>query len=174
MVQTLSPSEEAELRAASFTYPEIRQTSQALPTGYRALQRSVELPPDAFEAAAADLMGWRIHQRAGLAVRACSEVSPNAVVMLRLGWGAASVQAPCRVVYTVNETQRRGFAYGTLPGHPESAEEAFIIEHNPSGVVTFTIRAFSKPASGLARVAGPVGNWVQDRITDRYLRSAVP
>ena len=29
------------------------------------------------------------------------------------------VRAPCRVVYVVDEPDRRGFAYGTLPGHPE-------------------------------------------------------
>jgi uncharacterized protein (UPF0548 family) len=174
MVQLLSRSVEAELREATFTYTEVGQTSDALPTGYRTIQRSRELPPDAFEAAAAGLMCWRVHQRAGLSVLASSDVRPGAVVMLGFGWGAVAVQAPCRVVYTVDETQRRGFAYGTLPGHPESGEERFIIERNPSGVVTFTIRAFSKPASALARVAGPVGHWAQDRITDRYLRSALP
>jgi uncharacterized protein (UPF0548 family) len=75
-------------------------------------------------------------------------------------------------VHTVDEANRCGFAYGTLPGHPESGEEAFIIEGSPTGVATFTIRAFSGPNSASARFAGPAGHWVQDRITDRYLRSA--
>ena len=30
------------------------------------------------------------------------------------------LRAPCRVVYVIDEPDVRGFAYGTLPGHPES------------------------------------------------------
>jgi uncharacterized protein (UPF0548 family) len=37
------------------------------------------------------------------------------------------MRAPCRVIYTITEPRRKGFAYGTLPGHPESGEEAFTI-----------------------------------------------
>ena len=119
-------------------------------------------------------MTWRIHQRAGLNVRASGNVTVGAVVVLQLGFAAATVEAPCRVVYTIDEAHRRGFAYGTLPGHPESGEEAFIIERSPDGDVTFTIRAFSQPVSAVARAAGPVGHWIQDRITQRYLLSATP
>jgi len=32
---------------------------------------------------------------------------------------------PARIVYTVNEENRFGFAYGTLPGHLEQGEELF-------------------------------------------------
>ena len=94
------------------------------------------------------------------------------MVVLRFELGLAGVQAPCRVVYTIDEARRCGFAYGTLPGHPECGEEAFIVERGPNGVVTFSIRAFSRPASVLARYADPAGHWVQDLITNRYLRSA--
>jgi len=163
----LDPSSEAKLRAAGFTYPEVGQTFEALPTGYRNIERSQQLAPDTFEAAAADLMSWRIHQRAGLDVYASSDVITGAVVVLRLGWGPVKVHAPCRVVYTIDEEQRRGFAYGTLPGHPEAGEEAFFIERDSAEAVTFTIRAFSRPATALTRTIGPVGHWVQDRITDR-------
>ncbi len=76
-----------------------------------------------------------------------------------------------RVVYVVDETHRKGFAYGTLPGHPESGEEAFVVELDGDGTVTFTITAFSRPSSRLARVAGPVNRAVQRWITGRYLRS---
>ena len=66
---------------------------------------------------------------------------------------------------------RRGFAYGTLPGHPESGEEAFVIERHDDDTVSFTITAFSRHATRLARVAGPLGRAAQRRITARYLRS---
>ncbi len=71
----------------------------------------------------------------------------------------------------MDEPRRRGFAYGTLPGHPESGEEAFIVEQHDDDSVTFTITAFSRPATWLARLGGPLGRAVQDRVTARYLRA---
>lgn len=76
--------------------------------------------------------------------------------MLRLGLGPISVRAPVRVVYLIDEPTRTGFAYGTLPGHPESGEEAFVVQLQDSGVVTFGITAFSRPATTLARLGGPL------------------
>jgi len=57
----------------------------------------------------------------------------------------------------VDEPRRRGFAYGTLPGHPERGEEAFLITHHDDGTVTFAITAFCAPGSPLARAAGRWG-----------------
>ncbi len=81
----LSPRTEARFRAADFTYPETGHTSTAFPTSYRTLQRSRDLMDQAFEAAAEDLMRWRIHARAGLKVFASGDVAPDTVVVLRLG-----------------------------------------------------------------------------------------
>jgi uncharacterized protein (UPF0548 family) len=74
-------------------------------------------------------------------------------------------------VYAVDQPRRQGFAYGTLPGHPESGEEAFIIEHLDDETVSFTITAFSRPSTAIARIAGPGGRLIQGWITTRYLRS---
>jgi hypothetical protein len=71
----------------------------------------------------------------------------------------------------VDEPRRRGFAYGTLAGHPESGEEAFMIEHHDDDTVSFKVTAFSRPATRLAKLAGPVGAVVQRQVTVRYLRS---
>lgn len=48
--------------------------------------------------------------------------------MLGIGAGILTPNAPCQVVYVLDEPDRQGFAYGTLPGQPESGEEAFVIE----------------------------------------------
>ncbi len=42
-----------------------------------------------------------------------------------IGSGSAAYRAasPCRVVYEVERPDARGFAYGTLPGHPATGEE---------------------------------------------------
>jgi len=113
-----------------------------------------------------------MHRRAGVRVRASSkEVGPGEVAILRLGIGPLGVDAPVRVVYVVEEPNRRGFAYGTLPGHPESGEEAFVVELHNAGVVTFTITAFSRPATRLARAGGPLGRAIQSWVTHRYLQA---
>ena len=162
------------LRAA-VTYPEVGHTRGDLPPGYEHLQRSVGIGGvgrERFEEAANTLLGWDMHRRAGVSVRSSADrVTEGGVAVLRLGWGVLGVDAPVRVVYEVDEERRKGFAYGTLPGHPERGEESFLVELHDSGEVTFTIRAFSSPASLLARVGGPVSRAVQRRVTDRYLRA---
>jgi uncharacterized protein (UPF0548 family) len=117
-------------------------------------------------------MSWQLQERAGIRVAASSRTAePDAVVLMRLGVGPASLRIPCRVVYTVEESTRVGFAYGTLPGHPERGEELFLLEHEAGGPVRLTISAFSTPATTLARVGGPVTRWTQALITQRYLRA---
>ncbi len=88
---------------------------------------------------------------------------------MRLGVGPACVSIPCRVVAVVDEARRRGFSYGTLPGHPESGEEQFVLEQRDDGRIDFTITAFSRPATLLARLAGPAGRAGQRLMTQRYL-----
>ena len=55
--------------------------------------------------------------------------------------------------------------------NPESGEEAFMIEHHDDDSVGFRVTAFSRPATRLAKIAGPLGAVVQRQITARYLRS---
>jgi uncharacterized protein (UPF0548 family) len=78
---------------------------------------------------------------------------------------------PCLVVWTERTSNRCGFAYGTLPGHPERGEERFELRLTRSGEVNFTIVAFSAPGRWFTRVAGPVARLVQDRMTRRYLEA---
>jgi hypothetical protein len=69
----------------------------------------------------------------------------------------------------VDEPNRKGFAYGTLPGHPECGEESFIVSISPDGIVTFEIRAFSKPARWFARIGSPFVGMLQQHMTWKYL-----
>jgi uncharacterized protein (UPF0548 family) len=90
---------------------------------------------------------------------------------MRLGFGPIGASIPCRVVYLIEEPDRHGFAYGTLPGHPEAGEELFLLERGDDGSASFTIRAFSRPATVLTRLGGPVARAVQRAMTGRYLRA---
>jgi uncharacterized protein (UPF0548 family) len=173
-VTTMPAALASRLRAAELTYSEAGQTAGALPPGYHHLHRSVVIGSgaEAFADAAHALLTWRMHLRAGLRVAASSALAePGAVVLLSAGAGPVSVRAPCRVIYAVKQPHRAGFAYGTLPGHPERGEEAFVIGQHDDGTVTFTITAFSQPATLLARTAGPAARAVQACLTARYLRA---
>lgn len=169
-VRLLSPERASELRARPWTYPEVGQTKADLPAGYKTFRRTAVLPAGiSLDAAAHDLLAWRVQRSAGLRVTASdARIEPGTVVELGVG---PIVLAPCRVVYVIDEPARQGFAYGTLPGHAESGEEAFVLERHDDGTITFTVTAFSRPASFLAKVAGPLGGLVQNAMTTRYLRA---
>jgi uncharacterized protein (UPF0548 family) len=166
-VELLDPAKAAALQAAPLTYPEVGATVGAMPDGYHAISRRVRLRTD-FEQAVEKLFAWQVQVASGLRVQASSRtVEPKAVVVLRLG----PIRVPCRVVYVVDQQHRKGFAYGTLPGHPESGEEAFMVERNSDGTASFTVTAFSKPATLLAKLGGPFPRMAQNLVTDRYLKA---
>ena len=71
----------------------------------------------------------------------------------------------------LDEPSRVGFGYGTLPGHPESGEESFVVELRPDDSVVLVVQAFSRHAAWFTRLAGPVGHLGQRLITERYLRA---
>jgi uncharacterized protein (UPF0548 family) len=176
-VTELAGAAAARLRAATLTYPEVGSTARTLPAGYRHLRRTERLGSGSrvFTDAATALMSWQVHLRAGIGVSASSPTATEGTdVLLLARIGPLRLAAPCRVVYVIDEPGRRGFAYGTLDGHQESGEEAFVISLQDDGTVVFTVTAFSRPATLLARAAGPVGRYVQDAITGRYLRSLRP
>jgi uncharacterized protein (UPF0548 family) len=79
------------------------------------------------------------------------------------------VLVPCRIVAVTDDDQTFGFAYGTLPGHPERGEEAFHVHRSGGGEVTFEVVVFSRPADPLVRLSGPIGRWMQTRTTRGYL-----
>jgi uncharacterized protein (UPF0548 family) len=170
VVDSLPDDVAAQLARATFTYADIGATAEGTPAGYRHLTRTRSLPGRDLGEAAEQLMTWQAHERAGLRVAASSlRAGKGVVLMMRLGIGAIALRIPCRVVYVVEEPHRVGFAYGTLPGHPEEGEELFLLERDRERRVTFTVSAFSKPATRLSRAGGPFSHWMQAKMTDRYL-----
>jgi uncharacterized protein (UPF0548 family) len=162
------------LAAAEFTYPERGATRGELPSGYRHVERRERLGQGeaAFHRASEALFGWRMHAGAGLAVLAApAKPAAGSLVVMRLGPPLVGAVAPCRIVYVVDEPRRQGFGYGTLLGHPESGEEAFVVEWADDDGVYLTIRAFSRPATLAAKAGDPIVRRIQDVVTNRYVRS---
>lgn len=167
-MEPLTPARADELRAAPLTY-ERAGTTTAATADFARFSRTAALRRTDLDGTAADLLGWRVHERAGLVVRASGPAAEGVVVEMRLGAGPVAVRIPCRVVAVVDEPDRRGFSYGTLPGHPECGEEQFLLERDADGSLRFTVSAFSRPATLLARAGGPLTAVVQRVMTGRYL-----
>ncbi|HLL67992.1 MAG TPA: DUF1990 domain-containing protein [Micromonosporaceae bacterium] len=155
------------------TYPEVGATrGDDLPPGYHHVRRHVAVGRgDAAFRRAADALGrWQAQRGAGLVVRTTADrAQVGARLEIGLGVGRVRLWAPGEVVWVVDEAQRYGFAYGTLSGHPEAGEEAFVVSQAADGTVWFDIRAFSRPARWYARLGGPVTRRVQSAVTDRYV-----
>lgn len=137
------------------TYPERGATEHGpLPPGYRHLRYETLLGhgPGVRRAAAEAVLTWRMHRATGARVVADGRAAPGVRVTVSFG----PLSAPCEVVWA----DENGFGYGTLPGHPATGEEAFVIEQRGADV-WLTITAFSRPAGLLMRLAGPVAPLLQ-------------
>jgi uncharacterized protein (UPF0548 family) len=155
------------------TYSEVGATAAAqLPPGYHHLSVSAEIGTgdQRFEQAADAVMHWGMQRGAGLGVRASSEVvGVSAIVVVKM---LGLLRAPCRVVYVIDEPDVRGFAYGTLPGHPESGEERFAVRRDPNTSAVFAeVSAFSRPGTWWSKAGRPFVTVAQRIIAKRYLRA---
>ena len=67
---------------------------------------------------------------------------------VQYGWGRFFTPAPVKVVYVIDEPDRKGFACGTRHGHPASGEELFLLTRDEDGSVVFTYRSVMRPSEG--------------------------
>ncbi|MBU9764760.1 DUF1990 domain-containing protein [Mycobacterium sp. TNTM28] len=158
-----------DLPGRALTYPEVGATAGELPAGYRHIRASAQIGTgrDRFEQAGAAVLRWGMQRGAGLRVQATSDsAAAGTELVVRIG----PIPAPCRVIYVLDEPDRRGFAYGTLAGHPESGEELFSVRYDPAtDTVHAEVVAFSRPATWWSRLGGPVTRLLQQLVTRRYL-----
>jgi uncharacterized protein (UPF0548 family) len=170
-----------ELAHRRLTYDEVGSTqSDELPDGLYRLDHRERLGEgdEVFQRATEALLTWRMHRAAGIPVIATDtppQVGTN--TLGRLGPGMLipalrtrtrlGLPVPCRVVLVVDEPDRKGFAYGTLEGHPEAGEESFLITRAPDGV-HLHIRAYSRSSTWYTRLAGPLTRKAQYYAAKRY------
>ena len=76
-----------------------------------------------------------------------------------------------RIVYTVNEPNRFGFAYGTLYHHAESGEELFQVKMYENGEVYYELQAFSRPRHWMARLGFPLARFYQRKFVKDSLKN---
>lgn len=143
-----------------YSYSQVGASRQEdVPPGYNVLRYRVRLGGVRevdYRAAVEAVMTFAVHRAAGVrmdttAVRAADGVR----VTSGIGIGPLRITAPCAVVWTMDDADRAGFGYGTLPGHPEQGEESFIVERVDDAVY-FRMFAFSRPALWYTRLTGPI------------------
>ncbi|MFF8972229.1 DUF1990 family protein [Streptomyces sp. NPDC014995] len=158
------------MSSEDFTYADVGATRDRpgfCPPGFHPLHVRARLGEGEplFRRAAEAVMTWEMHRAMGVGVDASAErAAAEAHVTITL---AGLVKAPCRVIWTVEEPRRAGWAYGTLPGHPECGEESFVVDRTGDGTVWLTVSAFSRPAKWYARAGGPATRGLQQAYARR-------
>ncbi len=159
----------AEQQALAVTYDAIGATRRAAaPAGFH--RDHWEIPLRDFDCAEDGLRHWAAHAGAGVQVtptNAALDVGQTVALLVRTGglW----MLAACRIVWTVDEPDAFGFGYGTLPGHPECGEEAFVVRRRGDSVA-FEVDAISRGRHPLAKLGGPVTRFLQAQTARGYLR----
>lgn len=162
----------AALESLDLTYAEVGATCAAtLPSGYHHIDHStiVGTGQRTFDLLAGAVQSWNLQRTAGFIVATTHErVTVGATVLNCLGTPFGLLVA-CRVVSLIDDQQRHGFSYGTLPGHPLRGEERFTVELDEAGRV-LRIRSFSTP-TGLPRVAPALARAGQRAVNRRYAKA---
>ena len=120
---------------------------------------------------ASELLLWKVKTASGFDVDSTGPASPGDLLNVTARLFGATVVEPVEVVTVVQEPGRVGFAYRTMPGHPVSGEEAFIV-HRHGDEVHLTIRSLTQPASHQPwRTFYPLLLVAQQIVRRRYLRA---
>jgi uncharacterized protein (UPF0548 family) len=164
----------ARERTSPLTYAEVGASfDPELPAGYHHVRAGTDLGRgDAvWDRACAAIRAWAAHRGAGMTVvPADAPIAEGTTVGVLTKLGPMCVLAACRIVRVVDEADRFGFAYGTLPSHPEEGEEHFLVTRTTDGAVRFDVAAFSRPHDLLTKLGGPIPRRLQARATRRYLQ----
>ena len=168
------------LRSESLTYD---SPDGCPPSGFVEDQMRVVLGsgPAVFDAARRAIQNWKMFPTV-MAGRWPSRpsIQPGEIVHVLFRAGPLWTTNSCRILRVIDEaeeTPRFGFVYGTLPGHVERGEESFLVEWNRStDVVTYSLRAFSRPAHWLIWLGYPYARLQQARfrrLSGRSMQAAV-
>ena len=149
-------------------YDHVGSTLGAAPPGVGTHRASCIVAGELSDAVAT-LARWAPH--GGIGARIVPDGPPElgATVCVVIPFGPVELCVPDRIVLVVDDGHEVGFAYGTLPGHPERGEELFHAEELDGGRLRLSVVVHAVPASVLARLAAPVTRLLQRAAARRYL-----
>ena len=167
----------ASQRDLPYTYAEVGATNATPPAGYNVDHNRIQLGSGeaTYNAAVEALKKWRQFELGWVALVPSGvrvEVGATVAVKAR-AFGTWSLNAT-RIVYTIDESRRFGFAYGTLPDHVEKGEERFLVEWLADDSVWYSILAFSRPEHPLVKLTARLARRLQAQFArDSLNRMAV-
>jgi uncharacterized protein (UPF0548 family) len=162
--------------AASFSYTALGESAEGHPAGFTLDHNRIRLGSGdvVWSKARAALDNWRMFPQPWTAIEPAGEpIRVGATfVMLARAYGFWWMNG-CRIVYRLDEispdSQRYGFAYGTLSSHVEEGEERFLIERLADDSVWYDLRAFSRPRFLPVRLLSPLARRLQKRFARQSL-----
>jgi uncharacterized protein (UPF0548 family) len=154
----------ASQRELPFTYAEVGATNATPPAGYNIDHNRIQLGSGeaTYRRAVEALKQWRQFELGWVVIapRGVPVETGATVAVKARAFGTWSLNAT-RIVYTIDEARRFGFAYGTLPDHVECGEERFVVEWLLDDAVWYDILAFSRPRHPLVRLSAPLARRLQ-------------
>jgi len=178
MFRITEPSDEdvarfvASQRELPFTYSEVGATNATPPADYNVDHNRIQLGTgeETYRRAVDALKNWRHFELGWVTIVPRGvPIETGAIVAVKArAFGTWSLNAS-RVVYTIDEPRRFGFAYGTLPDHVERGEERFLVEWLPDDSVWYDILAFSRPQHPLVKLSTPLARMLQKRFARESL-----
>lgn len=156
----------AQAARDNYSYPEVGATRAALPPGYwKYDDNSVVVGSGDLVWARAKqaLREWKMFDLGWAGI--CWPDTPleegRNVAMMASHLGFYSLNA-ARIVYTLDEENRFGFAYGTLTSHAECGEEIFSVERSSqTDEIIYRLYSFSRPNHLTARIGYPYARYLQ-------------
>ncbi|GAA1547911.1 MULTISPECIES: DUF1990 family protein [Brevibacterium] len=158
------------------------------PAGYRDFESAffVGHGRDTFDRCAEELLHWKVKVRSGFDIdvgtpgTVAEKSGPDAetprvqagqepTIFVRLG--PFRLPEPARVIEVFESETRSGFTYATLPGHPITGEESFILIHTPDDRVFLVLRSVSQAGMGTWRLGEPAVRLAQIIYRRRYARA---
>ena len=160
-------------RDRPFSCADIGATRNGAPAGFNVDHNRARLGETraTFERAKIAVRRWKMFAMPWISLYSPGAVievgSTVAVMVSHLGFYSLNA---ARIVYVIDEPDRFGFAYGTLPDHSEIGEERFLVEMLPDGSIWYDLFAFSRPR-GLAKLAYPLARRLQRRFAVDSMRA---
>lgn len=155
----------AEQKNSDLTYTEVGVTeTNSYPFWNRDHNRTLIGNGDrTYKSAYAAIQTWKMFDIPWIELHAnstfiCKDLNV-AILVHHLGFWSLNA---ARIVYIIQESERFGFAYGTLQEHGEMGEERFSVDINPStGDVHYDILAVSRPRHLMAMLGYPYTRYLQ-------------
>lgn len=145
---------------------------------------------ETFDRCAEELLHWEVKIRSGFDIGAQASEDDTGSLSAGTGTGTGTQRVragqeptifvrlgpfrlpePARVIEVFESDTRRGFTYGTKPGHPITGEESFILIHADDDRVFLVLRSVSRAGMGIWRLGEPFVRLAQIIYRRRYARA---